>query len=618
MTHGVHSTADFRRILALPTREHDWSVEQLAESVELLTREFRTPAGTMSLKPIQARALAEVALHGKLVGEIGAGMGKTLISALLFTLWGAQRGLLLVPAHLRTQTIEEWAKLTKHWQLLPLYDLDVSAAAGSHVRVVSYSSLSVVRFATFLEEWRPDVVVADESHYLARTLSARAKRFFRYLRAQKRAGRPVKYHPLSGTPRRKSLRECTTIYEAALWDESPFPIDYPDVEQWCFALDEGVRPDARLEPGALESLCSEQEIAAGLDGIRRGVRRRLVSTPGIIATSESAVGTPLTFQIRDIEVPEEVQEAMRKIRTEHALPTGERFEGGIVAWNHAREVATGFAYRWDPPAPEYWSLAKKGWLEFVSDAMEQGVVVGGVRRHLDSPLMVWNAVAAGYFGDPASIEEWTRWRDVRDQFEPNPVPTWISDYLVRDAEEWALKTGGIVWVAHTSAFTKADSTGIGGEGTEDDIGRLFTKIPYFGSGKQGEQIKSYHGPCVASARSHGTGKNLVQWHRALWLCFPSSGATAEQLAARHHRIGQLADEVRIEFYCHSRESFNAVRTAQRDAAFMEAINGNPQRITSSVILEADGRGFDPERYEARMSQATSEEDPMWSQNAGKT
>lgn len=528
----------------------------------------------------------------------------TLLSFLLFPTWEARRGLLLVPAHLREKTKDDYAILAQHWNLLPCYDLDVGCAGRPHFRILSYQSLSTVRFASFLDEFQPDVIVADESHYLSRLRSARGKRFFRYIREARKAGdRRIRFAPLSGTPRRKSLRECSHIYDAALGDGSPFPREYQTLEQWCYAIDEGVDDHVRLAPGALAVFAGKAD--PDLDETRSGVRDRLLVTPGIISTSESHVGVSLVFQERPIEVPQTVREAMRKIREEYALPNGETFDAGIAAWNHAREAATGFVYRWDPPAPEEWARARREWNTFVRTAMDAPQRGAG---HLDSPLQVWNAVKAGRFGDPETIKEWTAWRDIRDTFEPNPVPMWLSDYLVRDAEQWALETGGIVWVSHTSAFTKAETTGLGGEGdAETDLGRAFTKIPYFGAGPSGEGIKTYRGPCVASYRAHGTGKNLVQWARALWMCFPSSGASVEQLAARHHRLGQMADEVKIEFYCHSREMLQAVNTAIADAKYMAALNGNEQRILNATMLGPNGHRLDLDAKAA----GVDKNDPMW-------
>lgn len=599
---GVFRTADFERIAALPERPQEWSDGDLDAAIDALTEEFKTADGTMRLKRIQARALAEAMLQGKGIFEVGAGLGKFGIGALLFTAWNAKRGLLLVPAHLRQQTIDEWKRWSKHWKLLPLFDLDAGAVAGPHVRVLSYSALSTVRCAAFLDEYQPDVVVADEAHYLARTKSARGKRIFRYLRSSKKAGRPVKFVPMSGTMRRKSIRECSTLYEAALWDQSPFPTEYPDVEQWCFTLDEGVRDDSRIAPGALERFCTVEEIAEGINGVRRGVRSRVLSSGGVIASKDSDLGVSLVLQALDIEVPQKVKDALHQIRTSYTLPTGETFDAGLVAWAHLREAGCGFTYRYDPPAPEAWSKARKDWNSFVTECMEhppRGM-------HLDSPLMVWNAVLAGKFGEPEKVSPWRNWKNIRDSFVPNPVPVWIDDFLVRAAEDYALKHNACVWVGHSSAFTKAESTGIT-DSDEDDVGQKFTRIPYFGAGKQGEQIRTYKGPCAASIRSHSTGKNLQQFSKALIMCLPSSGAALEQLLARHHREGQTADEVHVAFFLHTREMYQALVTSRKDAAFMNAMNGNSQRILYSTILAPDGGAFDDEPYQKLMES----DDPLW-------
>lgn len=606
---AVFADAEFRRIRDLPQRPQEWSAAELEEACDLLTEHFKLPGGTMRLKPIQARALVEAADYGKLAAEVAAGAGKTLLGFLLFTVWDAQRGLLLVPANLREKTKDDYALLSRHWRLPRCFDVDPAVGANPHFRILSYQSLSTIRFAAFLDEYRPDVVVADESHYFARIRSARGKRFFRYLREARKAavinaegGNGIKFAPMSGTPRRKSIRECAHIYDAALAEGSPFPREYQSLEQWCYAIDEGVDDYARMAPGSLAVFAGKD--SPSLDEVRGGVRRRLLATPGVVSTSESHVGVSLVFQERKIEVPQEVRSAIRKIREEYALPNGETFEPGIVAWNHAREAATGFVYRWDPPAPKEWSDARRAWGAFVRTAMDsppRGL-------HLDSPLQVWNAVKTGRFGDPETVREWVDWRDLRGTFEPNPVPVWLSDYLVKDAEEWALASGGIVWVSHTSAFTKAEAAGLAGDGNaEDDLGRLFSRIPYFGAGPSGEGIKSYRGPCVASYRAHGTGKNLIQWNRALWMCFPSSGAAVEQLAARHHRLGQDADEVRIEFYLHSSEMLNAVNTAIADARYMAALNGSEQRILSATLLAADGHRLDLDAFAASRDKT----DPMW-------
>jgi hypothetical protein len=131
---------------------------------------------------------------------------------------------------------------------------------------------------------------------------------------------------------------------------------------------------------------------------------------------------------------------------------------------------------------------------------------------------------------------------------------------------------------------------------DEDLGKGFTRIPYFGAGD--DRILTYKGPCAASIRSHGTGKNLQAWNRALITCLPSSGATLEQLLARHHRVGQEADIVHVEFYCHTSEMLDALETAQGDAGYMQDTGGQPQRILSANILDSDGHTLDKSTYRA--------------------
>lgn len=636
---GVFKSAEVYRIEALPRRPQEWSPEALSEAVDLLTAHLKTPQGTMRLKPVQARALCEASDTRSLIAPIGAGQGKHLLGDLLPVILGAQRTLLLVPAHLRQQTYDEYEKMAKHWRLLPLYGLDAEAITQPHVRLLSYQSLSTVRFASFLEEFCPDLIIADEAHFLAHMRSARGKRMFRYIRQAQRSGTGLIFIPMSGTLIRKRIRECAHLYSAALGDRSPFPNEWADVEQWSYALDEGIREDTRLAPGALSTFLTADEAAQGLHGLRCGIRRRILETPGVVATTESGVDVSLVLQVRDIEVPEVVREAMRKIREDYALPTGETFDAGITAWNHARECATGFVYHYDPPPPEEWKLAKTNWQNFVRDAIDHPPLSaiwtrcaecvgagckecegkGKVRKRLvlDSPLMVWNAVAQGHFGDPEKVSVdrgeglgiytnvWNEWKSIRDTFTPNPVPHWISDYLVKDAEDLAIKEGSIIWVGHTSAFTKAD---LDQTDSDEAIGNMFKRIPYFGAGPAGLGLRTYKGPCVASIRAHGTGANLTQWSKAIILCLPSSGAAVEQLLARHHRHGQEADEVTFTFYLHSREMFQAYKTAVADAHLAEDLCGNSQRILSSVILAPDGHSFDPLPYDLREESL----DPMWS------
>lgn len=588
----VFNDPELDRIVALPRRSVP-TPEYLDQLVEVLSNALKTPTGTQRLKPIQAWALAE-ASQGRLVGLLAPGAGKTLTSALLPRLVKAKRTLALQPAALRQKTLDDFAALRQHWVFPACYGADEAStvAPGDPViRVLSYESLSTVNYATYIDEFDPDLIVADEAHFLAAIKSGRTKRALRYVKQKRKRGERVIFVPLTGTGWSTSIRQIAHLMEASLEDTSPLPRDWLSLEQWSMCIDRGVKEEVRYKPGALSRLCPN-EVDPDLDTIRRAVRDRIVESAGIVTSREMSCGTPLILQRKAVTVPAEVRSAMATLRTDYMLPSSDTVEPGVTFWNHAREIANGFAYYFDPPPPQPWREARAAWNAFVRNRIDSH---GRVRY--DTPLQVWNAAEAGTFG---AVPEFDRWKALRHTFKPVTRPYWISDYLVRDAEEWALTTGGIVWVSHSTAYTDVPD-----ETDDDAVGGRFTKIPYFGAGD--ERIKHYRGPCAASVRAHGTGKNLQQWSEALIMGFPSGGKTIEQLIARHHREGQKADLVKIHFYAHSLENLNAIEKCLGDAKYVEDTSGTEQRVLFAHWLDADGHAFVVQDFRDRQDKA----DPMW-------
>jgi hypothetical protein len=585
----VFNDPEIDRIVALPRRPVP-TPEYLDRLSEVLTNALKTPTGTQRLKRIQAWSLAE-ASQGRLVGLLAPGAGKTLTSALLPRMVKAKRTLVLQPAALRQKTLDDYAALRQHWVFPACLGADESSTVAPGdpiIRVLSYESLSTVNYATYIDEFDPDLIIPDEAHFLAVLKSGRSKRVFRFLKQKRKTGRTVHYMPLTGTGWWNSIRQVVHHMDAALGDASPLPRDWNTVEQVSMCIDQGVKEELRYKPGALSRLCPDK-VNPDLDTIRRAVRDRIIESAGVVTSREVSCSLPLILQRRDVVVPADVRTAMAALRTDYVLPTSDSVEPGVTFWNHTREVANGFAYYMDPPPPKEWRDAKAAWYAFVRNRVESH---GRVRY--DTPLQVWNAAEAGTFGP---CPEFDRWKAIRHTFTPVTKPYWISDYLVRDAEEWALQTGGIVWVSHSTAYTD--------EPDDDSVGGRFTKIPYFGAGD--ERIKHYRGPCAASVRSHGTGKNLQQWSEALIMGFPSGGKTIEQLLARLHRDGQKADLVKFHFYAHSLENLNAIEKCLGDAKFVEATSGADQRVLFAHWLDADGHAFVVEDYRRRQDQS----DPMW-------
>ena len=105
----------------------------------------------MKLWPIQSAALTEAPKVDGMLGPIGVGHGKALITLLLPAAMKARMAVILIPPSLRDQTMSQVIpEMNRHW-FLPLANL----------RVVAYSELSNHRSADILEELKPDVILAD-------------------------------------------------------------------------------------------------------------------------------------------------------------------------------------------------------------------------------------------------------------------------------------------------------------------------------------------------------------------------------------------------------------------------------------------------------------------------
>jgi hypothetical protein len=187
------------------------------------------------------------------------------------------------------------------------------------------------------------------------------------------------------------------------------------------------------------------------------------------------------------------------------------------------------------------------------------------------------------------IDVYAEWVRIRDTFEPKTEAVWLDRTTLDVCAKW-LHDGlrhergpGVCWVEHR-AF---------GEMLEAVSG-----FPYYGQGgfaKDGSSIEDEKGPCIASIRANGEGRNLQRYSRALVASCPPSGATLEQLLGRHHRYGQEADEVTFEFILACREQLEGFHKAIADARYIQDTTGVSQKLLCSDITvisehEMAGRG----------------------------
>lgn len=527
---GPVSSAELRRVLNLPRRVWD-QAEDLERLRVAMTNLLKTPTGTWELQTQQAAALREMYEQLGLFGPVGVGEGKTLITLLAATLMQSKRPLLLVPASLRDQTLKHvLPEMRQHWKIHP------------NLRLLGYEELSLEKNAKILEEIQPDLIMADECHCLKDLGTGRTKRVSRYMRANPY----TPFMAVSGTIANNSLRDYWHQIQWALKPmRTPLPRGYPEMQEWARAIDERVKDEDRLGPGALRQFCKPGE------DVRSGYRRRLVETPGVIATDEKKLGVSLQlFGETGLRVPSEVEAFLEKVNSTWELPDGEIITAAAHLSQIRRSVLCGFWRKWTEQPPIEWLEARRSWNALVQHVLQFN------KRGLDTPLQVWNDLERT--GRCAELEAW---KSVKDTFEPQKEDVWISDYMVKYAAEWLQKNDGICWVEYPSL----------GEAVAKHAG-----VPYFGAGDSG--ILTAKGPIVASIRAHGTGKNLQRWSTNLVIPPPSSGTTWQQLLGRTHRKGQLADTVTATVLVHHWIFKDAMEQAFQDAVYLESTLGNKQRL----------------------------------------
>ena len=552
----VPETKELQRIVSIPRR--DWSAADAESLAKEMTQLLKTEGGTMELRPFQAVALHDLCAYGGLVGMGRVGVGKTLCSLLAPYVCEAHRPLLMIPANLREKTLMDARMYRKHWEICTTMD------------VQSYETLARANHSHYLHLMQPDLIICAEAHHLKNTKAAVTRRLKRYLECCRSTEPAFALYPknvkimlLSGTLTNRSIREYWHLLKWTLPKELvPLPSDLAELEMWSLAIDERVKEGNRVRPGALKKLFSADEAKLAtsdeLAAVRRAYGRRLVSTPGVVSTVETFSGSRL--EIRDIQVqpPKEVLSAFRMLRSDWQLPDGQPISDGMLAAKAAKELALGFFYRWDPRPPEPWLKARREWCQYVRRILARNKI------GLDTEEQVKLAIQKKLY--PSDLLN--AWLAVKDTFEINVEPVWLSDFAVDAATAWARKAPGIVWVYH-QAFAE----------------RLAKKsgLIYYGEGgfsKEGHFIERHPAKLsmIASITANRQGKNLQAFNRNLVCNPPSRGGWWEQLIGRTHRDGQTAECVTFDMFASCVEHYHAFHQALKDALYTQDSTPMAQKL----------------------------------------
>jgi hypothetical protein len=546
----VQHTRELERVLRLPRRT--WE-EQETAFADQLSKVLRKPGGRMMLRAIQAQALFEARTVGGMFGPIRVGGGKTLISLLAPFVMGSRRPLLLTRANLIEKTKRDGRELAIHWPV------------PNFIRIESYEKLGRTNHAELLNLYRPDLIVADEAHRLKNPKAAVTRRVHRYMNAHPE----TRVVAISGTITRKSLLEYAHLLKWCLKGQLPVPDSYSELEDWSGALDD-TDGEAKVLPGALILLCNTEERALEdqRTAARRGFRRRLVETPGVVATKGDQLGASLTIQAVKTDMAQVIDQAFYTLRHDWKTPDDWSLNEPMHVAQVARQLAVGFYYKWDPRPPQAWIDTRKEWSQWCR------YILTNNKRNLDSELQVRNAIDHGHYPDAYPALE--NWRRIEASFKPNTVPVWLDDSVIDLAARWAMTQTGIVWCEHI-AFAER-------------LARK-TNLVYYGEGgldRQGRYIEN-HSPgesLIASEGSNCEGRNLQYlFSRNLIISPSASGQRWEQLLGRTHRDGQPADEVIADVLCTCKEHAGALEKARRQALFTEAtMPGQTQKLLYADIV----------------------------------
>lgn len=647
---AVPHTRDLDRILRLPRRDLERGIggrHGTAEELrDLLTLVYRRPEapGDARLFLAQAVALAEIHDFGGLLAPIRVGGGKTLISLLAPVVVGAARPLLLTRASLIEKTVRDWRGVYAPIWRVPRLRVRhrgevLGEGDGPILTVESYTRVGRRDGDEILDEIDPDVVIADEAHWLANPRAGVTRKVRRRLEA-----RPCRYLDLSGTTLKRSIGDMAHRAGWALGEGSPIPLDRSAVLAWSGYLDE--RVECRSQPGALVRLCDPGEetdlLRDPLSTIRRAFGRRVAETPGVVVVDGDGPGASLEIRALHVRVERPaLAAAVARLREQWETPDGEPVADASARWRHLRELGLGFCYRWTSRPPEDWLRARRAWHSFVRETTRRG------DRGLDTELQVARAVSAPAVlararatlraegldpTDAAAVQarvasaasaagldpavatagrldraltrrlqdpaidalldyrsaigvrplpddgQWAAWDAVRRSFTPVTVADWLDDAPIHACARWIRGRAGLVWVEQ-AAF---------GERLQAETG-----IRYYRSGREASSdgLEDDDRPAILSISACSEGLNLQRRSECLVAGPIPTGRVWEQALGRLHRTGQRADEVLCEVLITMPEHVETFHAARADARMIQDTTSTSQKLVyGDVSVEAPEDG----------------------------
>lgn len=566
----MSSERECMRIAELPPRA----------PVEDLTPYFRRPGGTMQLNDEQNGALMEIGINGGALISLPVGMGKTLISflaaeAIRFAGEGVEgfippyEIMLLTKASIREQTLREIESMSRHFKFAP-------------PRVYSYSELSSQRGRNLLDQVQPDLIICDEAHTLASRISSRSKRFRAYARnytkllahdeERRRRGEkvsrrrpPLRFVFLSGSFVKEKIAEFAHLTELVLGQNNLVPRNYKMLQAWDRCLSHKTSstpsdqrhmvPFVRAMGVRVNSPETEEFRAAARDAFKA----RFTDTSGVVTTDKASTDVPLEFHPWNLDVPQEVLDAVHRVDSMWERPDGETFPDVLSKMRYIEQLLQGFFLFWKWPndkKDEEWIFRRSQWFKELRAFLTSRAAV----QDLDSPGLVESAMKRKKLHGFGNLDAaWAQWCEVSHRPVPPTHSSWISTYMVDAVRAFVAQSDAptLIWTSSVEL--------------RNALGRHFPVIP------RGDRPPDKPVTCVLSVASHGTGLNLQQFRRNLFTSLPTDAKTAEQAIGRTHRQGQL-ETVEVFFPAGNRYFDRKPRALCASAAYIQASTGSVQKV----------------------------------------
>ena len=560
---------ELARVLGLP--EHLLTEDEHGQALSAKwTARFRKHPDAPPLRPVQgilletAELMQSIAKRLGLVGSIGVGKGKTLAFLLLTNIFDTENPLLLLPPKGIPQFREDIHYWSQHYRF-KIPDL------------LSYAKLSRPDGTDVLRRKAPDLILADECQNIANALSARTKRFLRFMDENP----AVPFVPMSGTITSTDIEDFATLTYLALGRTSPIP-EGRHRDSWCSVMNadstpgdtqwHAVQPLMRWagqtswRPPGTDGMDNDEAtrvIVENQDAVREAFFKRFASVPGVVCTTSSSCPATLTLNGRkDVPMSPAIKEALEGLEKRWEMPNGDPVVDALRYAAAAKQLCMGFYYVWqwpDDKADEKWLEARSDWA-----ATCRWYLKHNGREGCDSPYLLeeWvrERLEAGEYVLKDLKKHLLAWDEQRGKPAPPVKPVWIDYGVVAWAVAWAMENGGFLWF---------DSRAVG-----ECIRDMFN-VPTFWKGRPDPKKHRY---CALSTKVFHKGFNFQGWNTQLVMEPPANAAIWEQLLGRQHRQGQKSLHVNCDVAQHAWPVINSMARAMRRARYLQNTTGQLQKL----------------------------------------